>query len=65
METSDGLFQDDLEKILKTANEYNTPTFKDAANEFVLDDYINLSMKLTDSLNCRVLSSSQFKKSRY
>ena len=49
-ETSDGLFQDDLEKILKTANEYNTPTFKDAANEFVLNDYINLSMKLTDSL---------------
>ena len=48
--TSDSLFQDDLEKILKTANEYNTPTFKEAANEFILDDYVNLSMKITDKL---------------
>lgn len=62
-ETSDGLFQDDLEKILKTANEYNTPTFKDAANEFVLDDYINLSMKLTDSLIAEFYQALNLKKS--
>lgn len=48
--TSECLFQDDLENILKTANEYDTPTFKEAANEFILDDYVNLSMKLTDRL---------------
>ena len=61
-EASDGLFQDDLEKILKTANEYNAPTFKEAANEFVLDDYINLSMKLTENLIAEFYQALHLKK---